>query len=74
MKSGRNKKEYKDRKAFKKQDFKDKKQAYIQAKAAYQACINEHSSNEDSESNSDSNDEDSNKSFTSYSSEGSNES
>jgi hypothetical protein len=69
LKSGR-KKEYKDRKAFKKQDFKDKKQAYIQAKAAYQACMNKHSSSEDS----DSDDEDSNKSFTSYSSEGSNES
>ena len=74
LKSGKNKKEYKNRKAIKKQDFKDKKQAYIQAKAAYQACMNEHSSNENSESDSESNDEDSNKSFTSYSSEGSNES
>jgi hypothetical protein len=60
------------RKAFKKQDFKGMKQAYIQAKAAYQACMIKHSSNEDSDS--DSKDENSNKSYTSYSSEGSNES
>ncbi len=29
----------KDKKAIKRQNFKDKKQAFIQAKAAYEACL-----------------------------------
>jgi hypothetical protein len=47
--------------------------AYIQAKAACEVCMNKHSSDEQN-SDSDASDEDSNKSCTSYSSEGNNES
>jgi hypothetical protein len=53
----------------KKEDFKAKKSAYLQAKAAYRACLFD--SDEDSDSD---NDEDSNRSFSDYSSEGSNDS
>ena len=56
---------------MKRQNFKEKKQAYIQAKAAYQACMNGNSEDELGSSNSDK-DEDSNKSISTYSSEGSN--
>jgi hypothetical protein len=35
LKSTRGKQDYKNKKAIKRQDFKDKKQAFIQAKAAY---------------------------------------
>jgi len=56
----------------KKEDFRLKKSAYLQAKAAYQACLLD--SDEDEESSNSDNDEDSNRSFSDYSSEGSNDS
>jgi hypothetical protein len=56
----------------KKEDFRVKKSAYLQAKAAYQACLFDSDENEE-DSNSD-NDEGSNRSFSDYSSEGSNDS
>jgi hypothetical protein len=56
----------------KKEDFKVKKSAYLQAKAAYQACLLD--SDEDEEDSNSANDEDSNRSFSDYSSEGSNDS
>jgi hypothetical protein len=68
---GKGRKNQKDKKAIKRSQFKEKKQAYIQAKAAYEACMNASTDNEDETSNSD-NDEDSNKSVSSYSSEDSN--
>ena len=64
-------KSQKDKKAIKRQNFKERKNAYIQAKAAYQACLID-TSDEDEESSNSDNDEDSNKSISSYSSEGSN--
>jgi hypothetical protein len=63
--------DYKNKKATKRQNFKDKKKAYIQAKAAYQACLGVDSDEEQDSMDSD-NDEGSNRSDTSYSSEGSN--
>jgi hypothetical protein len=63
--------DYKNKKAAKRQNFKDKKKAYIQAKAAYQACLGVDSDEEQDSMDSD-NDEGSNRSHTSYSSEGSN--
>jgi hypothetical protein len=40
LKPTRGKKDYnKNKKAIKRQNFKDKKQAFIQAKAAYEACL-----------------------------------
>jgi len=71
LKPTRGKKDYKNRKATKRQDFKDKKQAFIQVKAAYDACLNKDSDDERDSMDSD-NDEDSNQSASSYSSEGSN--
>jgi hypothetical protein len=61
----------KNKKATKRQNFKDKKEAYIQAKAAYQACLGVDSDEEQDSMDSD-NAEGSNRSDTSYSSEGSN--
>jgi hypothetical protein len=71
LKPSRGKKGSKEKKVIKRQNFKQKKQAYIQAKAAYQACMNGNSEDELGSSNSDK-DEDSNKSISDYSSEGSN--
>jgi len=65
------KKDYKNKKAIKRQNFKDKKQAYIQAKAAYQAYLGMDSDEEQDSMDSD-NDEGSNQSESSYSSKGSN--
>ena len=64
-------KDDKGRKAIKRQDFKDKKQAFIQAKAAYEACLSKDSDDEQDSMDSD-NDEGSNQLASSYSSEGSN--
>ena len=64
-------KSQKDKKAIKRQNFKERKSAYIQAKAAYQACLIDSTDEDEEPSNSD-NDEDSNKSVSSYSSGGSN--
>ena len=61
--------DYKNKKATKRQNFKDKKKAYIQAKAAYQACLGV-DSNEEQDSMDSDNDEGSYRSDTSYSSEG----
>jgi len=72
LKPTRGKKDYnKNKKAIKRQNFKDKKQAFIQAKAAYEACLGVDSDNEQDSMDSD-NDEGSNRSASSYSSEGSN--
>jgi hypothetical protein len=68
---GKGRKNQKDKKAIKRSQFKEKKQAYIQAKAAYEACMNASTDDEDGTSNSD-NDEDSNRSVSTYSSEDSN--
>jgi hypothetical protein len=68
---GKGKKNQKDKKAIKRSQFKEKKQAYIQAKAAYEACMKASADDDDETSNSD-NEEDSNKSVSSYSSEDSN--
>jgi hypothetical protein len=67
----RRKQDYKNKKTTKRQNFKDKKKAYIQAKAAYQACLGVDSDEEQDSMDSD-NDEGSNRSESSYSSEGSN--
>jgi len=69
--SWKGKKESECQKAIKRSHFKEKKKAYIQAKAAYEACMNASSDDEEGTSNSD-NDEDSNKSVSTYSSEDSN--
>jgi hypothetical protein len=71
LKPTRGKKDYKNKKAIKGQNFKDKKQAFIQAKAAYDACLGADSDEERDSMDSD-NDEGSNQSASSYSSEGSN--
>jgi hypothetical protein len=63
--------DYKNKKTTRKQNFKDKKKAYIQAEAAYQAMLGVDSDEEQDSMDSD-NDEGSNRSDTSYSSEGSN--
>jgi hypothetical protein len=63
--------DYKKKKVTKRQNFKNKKKAYIQAKAAYQAMLGVDSDEEQDSMDSD-NDEGSNGSDTSYSSEGSN--
>jgi hypothetical protein len=60
----------KEKKAFKRQNFKEKKQAYIHAKAALKACMSNSSDEESSDSPG--SEEDSNKSDSSYSSEDSN--
>jgi hypothetical protein len=64
---GKGKKNQSDKKAIKRSQFKERKKAYIHAKAAYEACMNASTDNEEETSNSD-NDEDSNKSVSTYSS------
>jgi hypothetical protein len=59
------KKNQKNKKSIKRSQFKEKKQAYIQAKAAYEACMKASAADDDVTSNSD-NEEDSNKSVSSY--------
>jgi hypothetical protein len=71
LKPTRGKKDYKNKKAIKRQNFKDKKQAFIQAKAAYEACLGVDSDDERDSMDSD-NDEGSNQLASCYSSEGSN--
>jgi hypothetical protein len=71
LKPTRGKKDYKNKKAIKRQNFKDKKQAFIQAKAAYEACLAEDSDDERDFMDSDNN-KGSNRSASTYSSEGSN--
>jgi hypothetical protein len=56
----------------KKEDFRAKKSAYLQAKVAYQACL--FGSDEDEEDSNSDNDEGSNRLFSDYSSEGSKDS
>jgi hypothetical protein len=73
LKPTRGKKDYKNKKAIKRQNFKDKKQAFIQAKAAYEVCLGVDSDDEQDTMDSD-NDKGSNRSASSYSSEGSNDS
>jgi hypothetical protein len=75
LKPTRGKKDYykKNKKTSKRQNFKDKKQAFIQAKAAYEACLGADSDDERDSLDSD-NDEGSNQLVSSYSSEGSNNS
>jgi hypothetical protein len=74
LKPTRGKKDYnKNKKVIKRQNFKDKKQAYIQAKAAYEACLGVDSDDEQDTMDSD-NDKGSNRLASSYSSEGSNDS
>jgi hypothetical protein len=68
---GKGKKNQSDKKAIKRSQFKERKKAYMQAKAAYEACMNTSTDSEEETSNSD-NDEDSNKSVSTYSSEDSN--
>jgi hypothetical protein len=68
---GKGKKNQNDKKAIKRSQFKERKKAYIQVKAAYEACMNTSADSEEETSNSD-NDEDSNKSVSTYSSEDSN--
>jgi hypothetical protein len=67
LKPTRGKKDYKNKKAIKRQNFKDKKQAFIQAKAAYEACLGADSNDERDSMHSD-NDKGSNRSASSYSS------
>ncbi|MFN9978981.1 MAG: hypothetical protein ACK53Y_03665, partial [bacterium] len=75
LKPTRGKKDYykKDKKAIKRQNFKNKKQAFIQAKAAYEACLGMDSDEEQDTMDSD-NDEGYKQSASSYSSEASNDS
>jgi hypothetical protein len=68
---GKGKKKPTDKKAIKRSQFKERKKAYIHAKAAYEACMSTSTDSDEETSNSD-NDEDSNKSVSSYSSEDSN--
>jgi hypothetical protein len=69
--SSKGKKKQSDKKAIKRSQFKERKKAYLQAKTAYEACMNISTDSDEETSNSD-NDEDSNKSISSYSSEDSN--
>jgi len=69
--SGKGKSKLTDKKAIKRAQFKERKKAYIHAKAAYEALMNTSTDSDEETSNSD-NDEDSNKSVSSYSSEDSN--
>ena len=71
LKSTKGKQEYKNKKAVKRHNFKDKKQAFIQAKAAYEACLGRDSDDEQDSMDPD-NDEGSNKSESNFLSEGSN--
>jgi hypothetical protein len=68
---GKGKKKPTDKKAIKRSQFKERKKAYIHAKAAYEACMSKSTDCDEETSNSD-NDEDSNRSVSSYSSEDSN--
>jgi hypothetical protein len=68
---GKGKKNQSEKKAIKRSQFKEKKKAYIHAKAAYEACMNTSTESEEETRNSD-NDVDSNKSVSTYSSEDSN--
>jgi hypothetical protein len=65
------KKKPSDKKAIKRSQFKERKKAYIHAKAAYEACMSTSTDSDEETSNSD-DDEDSNMSVSSYSSEDSN--
>jgi hypothetical protein len=69
--TGKGKSKPTDKKAIKRSQFKERKKAYIHAKAAYEACMSTSADSDEETSNSD-NDEDSNKSVSSYSSEDSN--
>ena len=69
--SGKGKSKLTDKKAIKRAQFKERKKAYVHAKAAYEALMNTSTDSDEETSNSD-NDEDSNKSVSSYSSEDSN--
>ena len=69
--SGKGKSKLTDKKAIKRAQFKERKKAYIHAKAAYEALMNTSTDSDEETSNSD-NDEGSNKSVSSYSSEDSN--
>jgi hypothetical protein len=68
---GKGRKNQSDKKAIKRSQFKERKKAYIHAKAAHEACMNTLADSDEGTSNSD-NDEDSNKSVSTYSSEDSN--
>jgi len=68
---GKRKSEITDKKAIKRSQFKERKKAYIHAKATYEALMSTSADDDEVTSNSD-NDEDSNKSVSSYSSEDSN--
>ncbi len=61
------------KKTQKRENFKARKTAYMEAKAAYKACMLNATEGEEEDSSSD-NEEDSKKSFHEYSSEGSNKS
>ena len=69
--SSKGRKNQSDKKAIKRSQFKERKKAYILAKAAYEACMNTSTDSDEETSNSD-NDEDSNKSISTYSSADSN--
>jgi hypothetical protein len=69
--TGKGKSKSTDKKAIKRSQFKERKKAYIHAKAAYEACMSTSTDSDEETSNSD-NDEGSNKSVSSYSSEDSN--
>jgi hypothetical protein len=62
---GKGKKKPTDKKVIKRSQFKERKKAYIHAKAAYEACMSTSTDSDDETSNSD-NDEDSNKSVSSF--------
>jgi hypothetical protein len=68
---GKGKSKSNDKKAIKRSQFKERKKAYIHAKAAYEALMSTSADGDEETSNS-GNDEDSNKSASSYSSEESN--
>jgi hypothetical protein len=57
----------------KRETYKARKTAYMEAKAAYKACMLATTEGEEEDSSSD-NEEDSNRSFSDYTSEGSNKS
>jgi hypothetical protein len=73
LKPTKGKKDYKNKKAIKRQNFKDNKEAFIQAKAAYETCLGVDSDDEQNTMDSD-NDEGFHWSASSYSSKGSNDS
>jgi hypothetical protein len=69
--TGKGKSNPTEKKSFKRSQFKERKKAYIHAKAAYEALMCTSADSDEETSNSD-NDEDSNKSVSSYLSEDSN--